>query len=59
MYDVRDAVPTIYLLVYCGGNVVLQGLNVYWFTKMIAALRKRFTSPVAVKANGKLDAKKD
>ncbi|KAF8637325.1 hypothetical protein AX17_002827 [Amanita inopinata Kibby_2008] len=37
----RD-VPLTYTIVYCTGNVLLQGLNWFWFTKMIAALCKRF-----------------
>lgn len=37
-----DQVSTPYLIIYGGGNVLLQGLNWFWFTKMIAALAKRF-----------------
>ncbi|KAE9394123.1 DUF887-domain-containing protein [Gymnopus androsaceus JB14] len=60
LYEVRDTVPMVYLLVYGVGNIVLQALNVFWFTKMIAALRKRFAvDRKSVKANGKLDAKKE
>ncbi|KXN92267.1 hypothetical protein AN958_08720, partial [Leucoagaricus sp. SymC.cos] len=40
----RD-VPLFYVIIYGGGNFVLQGLNIFWFTKMIAALRKRFEEP--------------
>ncbi|KAJ4487719.1 TLC domain-containing protein [Lentinula aciculospora] len=64
LYDVRDKVPWSYLFVYGVGNVVLQGLNVVWFVKMIRALQKRFTSNpsvnrTSVKASRKLDAKKE
>ncbi|KAF9447661.1 DUF887-domain-containing protein [Macrolepiota fuliginosa MF-IS2] len=37
----RD-IPIFYIIIYGAGNFVLQGLNIFWFTKMIAALRKRF-----------------
>ncbi|EIW84922.1 DUF887-domain-containing protein [Coniophora puteana RWD-64-598 SS2] len=41
--DIYNQLPIIYSLVYGVGNVVLQSLNWLWFTKMITALRKRFT----------------
>ncbi|EIN07188.1 DUF887-domain-containing protein [Punctularia strigosozonata HHB-11173 SS5] len=44
LYTVRGQVPVGYLLVYGIGNVVLNLLNWFWFTKMIAALGRRFTS---------------
>ncbi|KAJ3782359.1 DUF887-domain-containing protein [Lentinula aff. detonsa] len=64
LYDVRDKVPLVYLFIYGAGNIVLQGLNVYWFFKMISSLQKRFSSSSsidrkAVKTYGKLDAKKE
>ncbi|KAG1903779.1 DUF887-domain-containing protein [Suillus fuscotomentosus] len=40
--SVYDQILTPYLIIYGGGNVLLQGLNWFWFTKMIAALVKRF-----------------
>ncbi|EJU05642.1 DUF887-domain-containing protein [Dacryopinax primogenitus] len=42
MGEIRDKVPMPLLILYTVGNVFLQGLNWYWFYKMIAALRKRF-----------------
>jgi len=39
---VSQDLPSIYLFVYTAGNLTLQGLNWYWLTKMVAALRKRF-----------------
>ncbi|THU85636.1 DUF887-domain-containing protein [Dendrothele bispora CBS 962.96] len=42
--QVKDEIPLAYVLVYGGGNVVLNGLNWFWFTKMVAALRKRFNT---------------
>jgi len=41
--QVRHEIPLAYTLIYGLGNFVLQGLNWFWFYKMIAALRKRFT----------------
>ncbi|KAK7467344.1 hypothetical protein VKT23_004401 [Stygiomarasmius scandens] len=42
--QVKDEIPLVYVLVYGVGNVVLNGLNWLWFTKMVAALRKRFNT---------------
>jgi len=44
LFEVRHETPLVYALVYGGGNFMLQGLNWFWFFKMIAALRKRFSS---------------
>lgn len=30
------------LLIYGVGHLVLTGLNIWWFGKMVAAVRKRF-----------------
>jgi len=40
--DIMDKVPLPLLLVYAFGNILLQGLNWFWFYKMILAMRKRF-----------------
>ncbi|KZO95885.1 hypothetical protein CALVIDRAFT_155095 [Calocera viscosa TUFC12733] len=40
--EIRDKVPLPMLVIYGVGNIFLQGLNWYWFYKMIAAMRKRF-----------------
>ncbi|KAK1216381.1 hypothetical protein PQX77_020995 [Marasmius sp. AFHP31] len=34
-----------FYLIFCAGNVALNGLNVMWFGKMINALKKRFSGP--------------
>jgi hypothetical protein len=34
--------PMWLVVLYMGGHVMLQALNVFWFEKMIAAVRKRF-----------------
>jgi len=44
----RD-VPLRLALAYLGANVVLNGLNWYWFGKMIEAIRKRFDPPFGTK----------
>jgi hypothetical protein len=43
--------PTWLVVLYMGGHVTLQVLNVWWFSKMIAAVRKRFVK-TGKKANG-------
>ncbi|KAF9014057.1 TLC domain-containing protein [Cyathus striatus] len=45
LFPVRTQVPLFYTVTYGASNFILQGLNWVWFTKMIAALRKRFESP--------------
>jgi len=35
--------PPVYIVVYGMTNLMLQGLNWFWFMKMIDALRRRFT----------------
>jgi len=45
-------IPLAYTLLYGLGNFVLQGLNWFWFYKMIMALRKRFRGEAAVKLPG-------
>lgn len=40
----RDrSLPVWLVVLYLGGHVTLQVLNVFWLGKMIAAIRKRFT----------------
>ncbi|KAI8988915.1 TLC domain-containing protein [Pilobolus umbonatus] len=39
---VREHVPWLYYIVYGGGNFITSCLNVWWFSQMIAMLRKRF-----------------
>lgn len=42
MCNVYDQLPFFFIVVYGGGNILLNLLNWFWFTKMISALRKRF-----------------
>ncbi|KAF8643855.1 hypothetical protein AX16_008872 [Volvariella volvacea WC 439] len=44
--EVHETVPLSYTLIYGLGNLLLQSLNWFWFTKMITALRKRFQPKV-------------
>lgn len=37
------SLPAWLVIIYMGGHVTLQVLNVFWLGKMIAAIRKRFT----------------
>jgi hypothetical protein len=47
------ALPAWLVIIYMGGHVTLQLLNVFWLGKMIAAIRKRFTPEAkTTKANG-------
>ncbi|GAA96497.1 uncharacterized protein L969DRAFT_17948 [Mixia osmundae IAM 14324] len=43
-HQVRSQIPAGLREVYIVANIVLWGLNIFWFTQMIAALRKRFGS---------------
>ncbi|KAH8995490.1 DUF887-domain-containing protein [Lactarius akahatsu] len=42
LIEVRDGLSSAILAGYACGGVLLNGLNVFWFMKMIAALQKRF-----------------
>jgi len=48
--------PTWLGVVYVGANTVLTLLNFFWYSKMIAAVTKRFKSP---KQDGEKTAKKE
>ncbi|KAF8559660.1 DUF887-domain-containing protein [Imleria badia] len=51
---VYTELPLVYIMVYGTSNLMLQGLNWFWFTKMIAALRKRFVGKsIKDKPNGR------
>ncbi|KAG9231126.1 TLC domain-containing protein [Amylocarpus encephaloides] len=43
MYGRDRSLPMWLIIIYMGGHVILQLLNVFWLGKMIAAIRKRFT----------------
>ncbi|KAG9102898.1 hypothetical protein FRC06_000858 [Ceratobasidium sp. 370] len=45
LMEVRGTIPIGLALTYGGGNLALNALNLFWFTKMITALRKRFRKP--------------
>ncbi|KAG8898234.1 hypothetical protein FRB99_007581 [Tulasnella sp. 403] len=42
MWAVRDQVPPVLVYSYLVGSLALCSLNLFWFTKMVAALQKRF-----------------
>ncbi|KAF5331117.1 hypothetical protein D9619_005379 [Psilocybe cf. subviscida] len=42
LLQIRKSVPLTHVIIYGSGNFVLQGLNWFWFFKMITSLRKRF-----------------
>ncbi|KAN0129618.1 DUF887 domain containing protein [Lactarius tabidus] len=42
LFEVRDGLSSAVLAGYACGCTALNGLNVFWFMKMTAALRKRF-----------------
>uniref|UniRef100_D8PSW9 TLC domain-containing protein n=1 Tax=Schizophyllum commune (strain H4-8 / FGSC 9210) TaxID=578458 RepID=D8PSW9_SCHCM len=44
LYTIRRDLSTTVWVVYGGGNILLQGLNWFWFFKMIQALQKRFSA---------------
>ncbi|KAJ4290164.1 hypothetical protein N0V88_006673 [Collariella sp. IMI 366227] len=46
-------VPLWLTLLYLSSNLVLNGLNWYWFVKMVAAVRKRFVPPVEGAGKGR------
>lgn len=42
LWNIRNEAPKALLIPFGFGNILLNGLNWYWFYKMIAAMRKRF-----------------
>lgn len=46
------AVPVWMGFVYLASNLTLNSLNVYWFGKMVATIRKRFDPPFGTKGVG-------
>lgn len=45
----NQSIPLWLALAYLTSNIVLNGLNWFWFTKMIETLRKRFDPPLGTK----------
>ncbi|KAF8319414.1 DUF887-domain-containing protein, partial [Clavulina sp. PMI_390] len=45
MQSIQHEIPAVQYYAYFGGNILLNGLNWFWFFKMISALRKRFVAP--------------
>jgi len=42
IFEARDGLSSAIFVGYLLGNLVMNGLNVYWFMRMIVAIRKRF-----------------
>ncbi|KAJ7047074.1 DUF887-domain-containing protein [Mycena alexandri] len=51
LYNGRHEIAPVALAITGVGNILLQGLNWFWFVKMITALRKRF-APAKKHQNG-------
>jgi Trk-type K+ transport system membrane component len=43
MFGTDRSLPMWLVILYMSGHVILQVLNVWWFGKMISAVKKRFT----------------
>jgi len=50
LFEVRDGLSSAVIAGYACGCTVLNGLNVFWFMKMITALQKRFNEKDTSKA---------
>jgi len=48
--SMRSSTNEEIVVLYMGGHVTLQALNVFWFGKMIAAVKKRFVKTEKKKA---------
>jgi hypothetical protein len=49
-FGLDRSLPIWLVVLYMGGHVTLQALNVFWFGKMIAAVKKRFVKTEKKKA---------
>jgi len=58
LWNARNEVPVYQTLGYAVGNITLNILNWFWFSKMIAALRKRFDSNETIPATVKVEGDK-
>lgn len=56
MWEVRHEVSPFVTVPFAVGNLVLNFLNYMWFSKMIAAIQKRFKKAPATEANGSTGA---
>lgn len=51
VWAVHEQVPLVLLIVYGGGNILLNILNVNWFGKMIRSVQRRFSVAKAKKGS--------
>jgi len=54
----KMTLPMWLVIVYLGSNTILNFLNMYWFTKMIQALRKRFQPPNSIPKRERISSEK-
>ena len=54
-----NGVPTWLVLTYVASNVVLNGLNYFWFSKMIETVMKRFREPAPAEKEKKEKKRKE
>jgi len=47
-----EYLPLWLAVTYLASNLVLNGLNIWWFGKMVATIRKRFDPPLGTKGQG-------
>ena len=48
-YSEGQSIPFWLIFAYLASNVILNGLNWFWFSKMIETIRKRFDPPLGTK----------
>ncbi|KAI8587114.1 TLC domain-containing protein [Geranomyces variabilis] len=53
-----DEIPTHYVYFYGAANILLNALNVFWFSQMIKSIARRF-SPAATERNSRRSGKSD
>jgi hypothetical protein len=59
-YAAGNTIPLWLISAYLASNLILNGLNWFWFSKMIETLRKRFDPPIGTrKAQPKINATLD
>ncbi|KAF8290669.1 hypothetical protein DL93DRAFT_2174168 [Clavulina sp. PMI_390] len=51
VWNARGQIPSWLAAIYLVGNPVLNVLNIFWFTKMIRAIQKRFVKKSPPKAD--------
>jgi hypothetical protein len=52
MYNNRDRIPLHLHIIYCTGNLALNGLNFLWFSKMVGKMVDRLKGSDQPKSSG-------